>query len=210
MAIPAQNLTYIGQPTSPAQGQVITGNESGPLTKVVAGTATFTLDGTLTVATLNFVDGVQLLGQAQYNLSLTTVAAAVGGNTTYSGGGFSQPVGVSFGKIQVGSSVTFQGFSNGANNGTFTVVSVTGQSVTVNNASGVVEFNPAGAVLITIGGAVIAVDISRSGINDTAASGIGVVGAHAITNKGCQVDLSAAGSNGATMGIIAVLYFQIP
>lgn len=210
MAIPAVNLTYIGQPTGPTQGQVITGNESGPLTKVIAGTAQFTLDGVLTVATLNFIDGNQLLGQALYNLSLTTVAAAVGGNTTYSGGGFSQPVGVSFGKIQVGSSVTFVGFANGANNGTFTVISKTDQSITVNNASGVAEFNPAGSVNITIGGAVVAVDISRSGINDTAASGIGVVGAHAITNKGCQVDLSATGINGATLGIIAVLYFQIP
>lgn len=210
MAIPAVNLTYIGQPTSPTQGQVITGNESGPLTKVVAGTATFVGDGASTSAILNFIDGVQLLGQAQYNLSLTTVAAAVSGNTTYSGGGFSQPVGVSFGKIQVGSSITIQGFSNGANNGTFTVISVTGQSVTVNNASGVVEFNPAGAALITIGGAVIAVDLSRSGINDTAAAGIGVVGAHSISNKGCTVDFSGSFANASTMGILAVLYFQIP
>jgi len=60
MAITAQNGTYLTQgPT--ASGQVLAGNELTALENAIIGTATFTLDGTLTSATLNFIDGTKTL-----------------------------------------------------------------------------------------------------------------------------------------------------
>jgi hypothetical protein len=60
MAIPAQNATYINQgPT--ASGQVFAPNELSNLENAIIGTATFVLDGTLTSAVLNFIDGTKTL-----------------------------------------------------------------------------------------------------------------------------------------------------
>lgn len=60
MAIPAQNGAYVTQgPT--ASGQVLVGNELTALADAYIGTATFVLDGALTSAVLNFIDGTKTL-----------------------------------------------------------------------------------------------------------------------------------------------------
>lgn len=65
------------------------------------------------------------------NSSLTAVANASGGNTAYTGT-FSPT-------LSVGRSVVISGFTNAANNGTFSVVSCSGTTLVVNNAGGVAE-----------------------------------------------------------------------
>lgn len=60
MAIAAQNATYVNQGPS-ASGQVLAPNELSNLENALVGTATFTLDGALTSATLNFIDGTKTL-----------------------------------------------------------------------------------------------------------------------------------------------------
>lgn len=71
-------------------------------------------------------------------LALSSVANASAGNTTYTGG-----ITGGGSSAYAGASVTISGFVNGANNGTFTVVSSTTTTITVNNASGVAETNAA-------------------------------------------------------------------
>src|SRR5271157_2111223 len=67
--------------------------------------------------------------------SITSVDAAVGGNTTYHYG--VGPGAMPAGSSQNPVSVTFSGFAQPTNNGTFKIVSSTVTSVTVANASGV-------------------------------------------------------------------------
>ena len=75
MAITAQNATYLNQgPT--ASGQVLVNNELSALETAFIGTATFTLDGSLTSATLNFIDGTKTL-----SFTPTAVTAQVIGGT---------------------------------------------------------------------------------------------------------------------------------
>jgi len=60
MAIAAANGVYLtGGPT--ASGQILAPNELSNLENAYIGTATFILDGTLTSATLNFIDGTKTL-----------------------------------------------------------------------------------------------------------------------------------------------------
>jgi len=68
-------------------------------------------------------------------LTLLTAANAAGGNTVYTANGDYS--------IPVGTSVVVSGFTNAGNNGTFTVRSVSLNSITVNNAAGVAEASPA-------------------------------------------------------------------
>lgn len=75
------------------------------------------------------------IGQSSSSAPLTAAADAVAGNTTYTGT-FSP-------FIPVGISVTIGGFTNDANNGTFTVVSCDGTTLVVNNPGGVSETDPA-------------------------------------------------------------------
>lgn len=75
MAIPAVNGTYVNQgPT--ASGQVLAPNELSALESAYLGTATFVLDGSLTSATLNFIDGTKTL-----SFTPTAVTAQVIGGT---------------------------------------------------------------------------------------------------------------------------------
>lgn len=211
MAITPVNLSYIGYGGLPAgssavgQGQTAAGQDSGPLAKTLVGTGVVTLDGAATSFGLNFIDGVQKLSQNTILLPLQSAAApvtinGVANQAIYSGVG-------SFGQLAVGTSVVIAGFTNAGNNGTFTVNAVTASSITVTNASSVAETNYAATLTFTKGPSVVAVDVSRSATADTAAAGIGIVGASAITNVGCTVHLSAAGAAAATMGLIAVIYF---
>jgi len=60
MAISAQNVTYQGNgPT--ASSQILAANLSAPSDQNLVGSATFTLDGSATSATLNFIDGTAAL-----------------------------------------------------------------------------------------------------------------------------------------------------
>jgi hypothetical protein len=78
--------------------------------------------------------GFSFVQMKSYNagtaFTLTAAAAHVGGNTTYTGAIFND---------NGGHSATISGFTNGNNNGTFTVVSNTSTTITVNNPNGVAE-----------------------------------------------------------------------
>ena len=75
MAIPAQNGVYLNQgPT--ASNQVLAANGLSALETAYLGTATFVLDGSLTSATLNFIDGTKTL-----SFTPTAVSAQVIGGT---------------------------------------------------------------------------------------------------------------------------------
>ena len=79
-------------------------------------------------------------GGGGQSFTLSAVANASAGNTVYTGTALSTLV--------AGVSATIQGFVTGANNGTFTVVSSTSTTVTVNNASGVAETHAASLVTV--------------------------------------------------------------
>lgn len=205
MAIPAVNLSYIGQPASPAAGQVFASNDSGPLGKVIVGTGTATLDGALTAFTVNFIDGVQKLAQVPVIIQLQSAAApvtinGVANQAIYSGVG-------AMSQIAVGTSVVIAGFVNGGNNGTFTVNAVTASSVTVTNASSVAETNYAATLSFSKGPSVLAVQVTRSGIaTDTAAGSVQVTGPSALSSTGFTANLGSAGTNGNTLTVAAEVY----
>lgn len=60
MAITAQNVTYVTAGPA-ATGQIITAGPSQSVELAYIGTATFTLDGSTTTATLNYIDGTAAL-----------------------------------------------------------------------------------------------------------------------------------------------------
>ena len=78
MAVAAANATYLTQGPS-ASGQILAANMKSDTEVAYIGTATFTLDGVATSATLNFIDGVQTVLFAGNNAS--GVAAFVIGGT---------------------------------------------------------------------------------------------------------------------------------
>jgi hypothetical protein len=60
MAIPAQNVAFLSQGPAKA-GQVLAPSHLSALEVAFVGTATFVLDGSLTSATLNYIDGTEAL-----------------------------------------------------------------------------------------------------------------------------------------------------
>jgi|SRR5882724_8785637 len=75
MAIPVTNAAYVTQgPTK--TGQVLAGNPLSEAETALIGTSTIVLDGTLTTATINFIDGTQVL-----NAAPTAVFASACGGT---------------------------------------------------------------------------------------------------------------------------------
>jgi DNA-binding beta-propeller fold protein YncE len=91
--------------------------------------------GLVQISGLSWVHGKgvtfpQLMSMSQ-NYGVVSAQNALGGNTVY-GGTFSPP-------IPVGALVEITGFTNTVNNGFFTVVSCTGDQLTVNNAVGATE-----------------------------------------------------------------------
>lgn len=60
MSIPAVNATYLAQGPTVDQ-QILAPNEQSGLRVAYIGTATFTLDGSTTAVTLNFIDGTAAL-----------------------------------------------------------------------------------------------------------------------------------------------------
>lgn len=76
MAIPAQNLTLTGSSQIPVgQGTVLAYGGSDNQEVAYKGTATFTLDGSLTSATLNWIDGTN-------GLFFSSSAVAPGGSVS--------------------------------------------------------------------------------------------------------------------------------
>ena len=214
MAIAAVNLSYIGQPSSPAQGQIVNSGLGGPLSEVLVGIGTAILDGSSTSFTLNWIDGVQKIFQRPLvvlPVLSVTAPATIGGvanQAVYSGVG-------AFGQFRVGQTITFAGFSNAGNNGAFVINAVTTSSVQVTNASSVAETNPQatgavsfGAVLPAILGVGIdnkRVLVSAANVADTAAVGTTAI-ISAVSATGCTVTISAAGSASQTLSVLVVLY----
>lgn len=224
MAITAQNVQWFGQPTTgqqnsfvygfpntPAQGQIPSqGGLSGSQSKVLTGIATFTGDGATTTATLNWIDGVQKPFTSTVTIPVLSVTApaTIGGvanQAVYSGVG-------AYGQLKVGQSVTFAGFTNGGNNGTFTINALTTSTIQVTNASSVAETNPAATVAATplwaalVAGAVVARSIvSFAGVADTAASSI-TVSIASQSQTGGTITFSAAPANGALCSVLVQLY----
>ena len=211
MAIPAAALTFIGQPgSSAAQGQSVSGyTASGPLSKVLAGVATFTLDGaTTTGLVVNFIDGAQKLFQQTDVLQVVSVTApaTIGGvaaQAVYTSVG---PVG----QLRVGQSITFGGFANAGNNGAFTINALSTTGIQVTNTLSIAETNPAGTGTVNVGAHVASVQGSRAMYNgstvDTGAATIYVVGVHDITDATCKVDISAAGTNAQTLSVLCEIF----
>jgi hypothetical protein len=208
MAISAANLSYVGQPASAAQGQIVNNGLGGPLSEQLLGIATFTGDGASTTATVNWIDGTQKIFQRPVvvvSVASVTAPATIGGvanQAVYSGVG-------SYGQFRVGQSVTFTGFSNAGNNGTFTINALSTSTIQVTNASSVAETAPAAAGSVNFG-AVLPVALGyRSGVSaanvaDTAANTI-TASINTITATGALVTFSAAPANAATCSVAVQL-----
>ena len=209
MAIPAQNVTWYGPAL--AQGQLQSqGGISGSQSKAVVGSATFVGDGATTTATLNWIDGVQKPFQTNVVIPVSSVTApaTIGGvanQAVYTGVG-------AYGQLKVGQSITFGGYTNAGNNGTFTINALTTSTIQVTNASSVAESNPAATVTFAIatsalvGGVVLARAIAGpSGVADTAANTITCT-ISTLTQTGGIVTFSAAPANAATCSVIVELF----
>lgn len=209
MAITNLNVTWYGPQT--AQGQLQSqGGISGSQSKALVGIATVTLDGAATTATINWIDGVQKPFQTVQVIPVLSVAAPVtiGGvanQAVYSGIG-------AYGQLKVGQSITFAGFTNGGNNGTFTINALTTSSIQVTNASSVVETNPAATVSFNIAtGALVATAFgvravtSALGVADTAVNTITAV-VSSVTQTGALLTISSAGSAAQTLSVMILLY----
>jgi hypothetical protein len=216
MAIAAQNIKWFGQPvvTGIAQGSLPSqGGISGGQSRSLVGVATFILDGATTTGLVaNFIDGVQVPFKTVILLPVLSVTApaTIGGvanQAVYSGVG-------AYGQLAVGQSVTFAGFANAGNNGTFTINALTTSTIQVTNASSVAETNPAGTVafnLVTgaaIGGTVVTRSLANaSGVADTAAGTIGITQPPTtLSSTGVTFSISAAGSNLQTLSVLVELF----
>jgi len=212
MAIANVSLSYLGQPSSPAQGQIVNSGLGGPLSETLVGIGTAILDGASTTFTLNWIDGVQKIFQRPLvviPVLAVTAPATIGGvanQAVYSGVG-------SFGQFRIGQTITFAGFSNAGNNGAFVINSVSTSSVTVTNSSSVAESNPQatgavsfGAVLpATTFGANQRVLVSAANVADTAAVTTTAI-LSAVTATGATVTISTAGSAAQTLSVLVTLY----
>ena len=204
MSIPAVNLTYLGQPATPSQGQIIHGNDSGPMGKRLIGYGTATLDGAATTFTVNFVDGVQKYAQNNLVIPVQSVTApatinGVANQSIISGVG-------AMGQIKVGASITTAGFSNAGNNNTFTVNAVTSSGVQVTNASAVAETNYAATLTTVLGPSVLGVQVARSGSSSDTAAASTTVQPSSVSNTGFTATISAAGSNAQLLSFIVEIF----
>ncbi len=208
MAIPAVALSYLGQPSSAAQGQIINNGLGGQLSEELMGIATFVGDGATTTATVNWIDGVQKIFQRPVVvipvLSVTAPATlgGVANQAVYSGVG-------SFSQFSKGQTITFAGFSNAGNNGAFVINLVSTSSVTVTNASSVAESNPQATGAVNFGAVLPVAQGFRSGVSaanvaDTAANTI-TASINTITATGALVTFSAAPANAATCSVAVKL-----
>lgn len=210
MAMTAGNLILFGPATAQGQEQS-QGGLSGTQSKPVTGIATLIGDGAATSGVVNWIDGVQKPFQTVILASVLSVTApaTIGGvanQAIYSGVG-------AYGQLRVGQSVTFAGFTNTGNNGTFTINALTTSTIQVTNASSVAETNPAATVAFNIATGSFATGAfsARSGWNaagvvDTAASSIYVTGIGTVTATTGVVNFSAAPANAATVSVLVQLW----
>lgn len=200
MSISAVNLTYVGQGAT-AGGQEIANYGPGPLAKEVVGYGTATLDGSSTSFVVNFIDGNQNLAQTPKILQLLSATAASGGNTILTTSGPAT-------QVALGTSITTAGFTNSANNGTFTVKAVSTNTITVNNGSAVAETNPSATLTYQYGPAILGVSVSRMGAStDTAAASTTVYPSNNLTNATVTLNISAAGSNAQLLSFLMRIIF---
>lgn len=209
MAIAAQNVSWYGPQLAQGQNQS-QGGISGSASRVLIGLATFIGDGASTTATLNWIDGVQKPFQTVILAPVLSVTApaTIGGvanQAVYSGVG-------AYGQLKVGQSVTFAGFSNAGNNGTFTVNALTTSSIQVTNAGSVAETNPAATVAFNMatGALVAGAQVARaivgaSGVPDTAANTV-AVSVSAQTQTGATITFAPAPANLATCSVLVELF----
>jgi hypothetical protein len=208
MAISAVTPVYFGQAAASFQnGQIPSqGGISGTQSKVLYGIATFTLDGaTTTGLTVNWIDGTQIpfVNNVVLPVSSVTAPATIGGvanQAVYSGVG-------AYGQLRVGQSVTFAGFTNAGNNGTFTINALTTNSIQVTNSSSVLEGpNPSGTVKFNQGTIPAVCRITRAmanaaGVLDTAALTTTISAVTQAQATG-TFTISAAGSNGQLLSVL--------
>lgn len=212
MALNTVSLTYIGLPTLQgpvAPGQIYNNNAPGPLGKTLVGYATLTGSTTSTKTyTINFIDGVQTLGERPVVVQLTSATAPATINGTanqvvYSGVG-------SMGQFSKGQSVVTAGFTNSGNNGTFTINAVTSSGIQVTNASGVAETNYAATATVTVGPAVQSVFVNfdgrSTGANDAGGDFTSIIPS-ALTNTGFTANINASITSGSTVSVSVVIYF---
>ena len=165
---------------------------------------------------MNWIDGVQKPFQTVIvvPVSSVTAPATIGGvanQAVYSGVG-------AYGQLAKGQSITFAGFSNAGNNGTFTINALTTSTIQVTNSGSVVETNPAATVAFNIvTGALVAgpyvtrAVVGATGATDTAAATLIVI-ANTITQTGCLITFqlpngtATAPANGATISLLVMLY----
>lgn len=111
------------------------------------------------------------------SFTLSAAAAHSGGNTTYTG---------SLANDNAGHSVTISGFTNGNNNGTFTVQSNTTTTITVNNPNGVAE---------THAGSVSMPSISNNFVQITPTTGNFLIAVIWVGNSSAQTVSAVADTN---------------
>src|SRR6266404_8968436 len=215
MAMTAGNLILFGPATAQGQEQS-QGGLSGTQSKPITGIATLIGDGAATSGVVNWIDGVQKPFQTVQLLPVLSVTApaTIGGvanQAVYSGVG-------AYGQLAKGQSITFAGFSNAGNNGTFTINALTTSTIQVTNSGSVVETNPAATVAFNIvTGALVAgpyvtrAVVGATGATDTAAATLIVI-ANTITQTGCLITFqlpngtATAPANGATISLLVMLY----
>jgi len=217
MAIPAQTPVWLGYGSGWTGANTLgagvvaaQGGLSGMAGKTLTGIVSFVLDGSLSAATINMIDGVQNINQQTIICPMQSVTAPATFNGTanvaiYSGTG-------NFGQIQVGQSFVVTGFTNAGNNGTFVVLAKTAYQIYAVNASSVAETNPTAILTWQYGAAVAAVRVVRSAVNaagvaDTAVVTTYALSASAISNKSAVVNFSAAGSNLQTISFLVDVLF---
>jgi hypothetical protein len=109
------------------------------------------------------------------------------------------------GQVRAGDTVVIAGFTNAANNGTFTVVTAGSSSVTVNNLAAVAETNPAATLSDTTNAIPVAIAVNVTGGTQQATAYDGIT-VSTITSTGFTYVLSATGSAGLTINIVASIY----
>ncbi len=212
MAIAAVNLSYLGQPSSPAQGQIVNSGLGGPLAGALVGIGTAVLDGAATTFTLNWIDGSQKIFQRPtvvVSLSSATAAATINGvtnQTVYTGVG-------AMTQFRVGQTLVTTGFSNAGNNASSVITAISTSTIQVTNSGGVAETTAQGSGLVNQGAVLPAITfganqrvlVSAANVADTAAVATTAI-LSAVTATGCTVTISAAGSAAQTLSVLVPIY----
>jgi hypothetical protein len=208
MANPVVNLSYIGNGPS-GQGQVIAESTGGPKAKtlyaygtVVASSSTFS---TTTVATINWIDGIQSLSKILVLPVQNIVPNGTANATIYSP--------FADGSIIQGQSVTITGFTNSVNNGAFTASTVGSNYIVISNTSAVTETNYAATLQQIQGGTPVFVDVFVAGnANDSAAALAGVGAAtmypSGVSNTGFTLHYANVTTTAAAFTFGAIIGFS--